>query len=102
MNKSKIKWLENYIIIFIKIIIPDFVWEYKLIFRYIIRESYHIKEALCLFRGSTNQEFTVAELNRELIILTSYNLLKKKRGPDVVNFVLIKMVNKIIFLTKSR
>jgi hypothetical protein len=40
--------------------IPAFVWEYKLILRFIIRVSSHLKEALCVFGGSTIQEFTVA------------------------------------------
>jgi hypothetical protein len=39
--------------------IPAFVWEYKLILRFIIRVSSHLKEALCVFGGSTIQEFTV-------------------------------------------
>jgi hypothetical protein len=39
--------------------IPAFVWEYKLFLRFIIRASYHLKEALCVFGGSTIQEFTV-------------------------------------------
>jgi hypothetical protein len=41
--------------------IPAFVWEYKLILRFIIRVSSHLKEALCVFGGSTIQEFTVAQ-----------------------------------------
>jgi hypothetical protein len=41
--------------------IPAFVWEYKLILRFIIRVSSHLKEALCVFGGSTIQEFTVIE-----------------------------------------
>jgi hypothetical protein len=40
--------------------IPAFVWEYKLILCFIIRVSSHLKEALCVFGGSTIQEFTVA------------------------------------------
>ena len=36
--------------------IPAFVWEYKLILRFIIRVSSHLKEALCVFGGSTIQE----------------------------------------------
>jgi hypothetical protein len=40
--------------------IPAFVWEYKLILRFIIRVSSHLKEALCVFGGSTIQEFTVS------------------------------------------
>jgi hypothetical protein len=39
--------------------IPTFVWEYKLILRFIIKVSSHLKEALCVFGGSTIQEFTV-------------------------------------------
>jgi hypothetical protein len=39
--------------------IPAFVWEYKLILRFIIRVSSHLKVALCVFGGSTIQEFTV-------------------------------------------
>ena len=42
--------------------IPAFVWEYKLILRFIIRVSSHLKEALCVFGGSTIQEFTVSIL----------------------------------------
>ena len=42
--------------------IPAFVWEYKLILRFIIRVSSHLKEALCVFGGSTIQEFTVISL----------------------------------------
>jgi hypothetical protein len=41
--------------------IPAFVWEYKLILRFIIRVSSHLKEALCVFGGSTIQEVTVSE-----------------------------------------
>jgi hypothetical protein len=43
--------------------IPAFVWEYKLILRFIIRVSSHLKEALCVFGGSTIQEFTVLTLS---------------------------------------
>ena len=43
--------------------IPAFVWEYKLILRFIIRVSSHLKEALCVFGGSTIQEFTVMHSN---------------------------------------
>jgi hypothetical protein len=39
--------------------IPAFAWEYKLILRFIIRVSSHLKEALCVYGGSTIQEFTV-------------------------------------------
>jgi hypothetical protein len=42
--------------------IPAFVWEYKLILRFIIRVSSHLKESLCVFGGSTIQEFTVLHL----------------------------------------
>jgi hypothetical protein len=42
--------------------IPAFVWEYKLILRFIIRVNSHLKEALCVFGGSTIQEFTVTLL----------------------------------------
>jgi hypothetical protein len=42
--------------------VPAFVWEYKLILRFIIRESYHLKEALCVLGGSTIQEFTIIEI----------------------------------------
>ena len=43
--------------------IPAFVWEYKLILRFIIRGSYHLKEAFCVFGGSTIQAFTVANFD---------------------------------------
>jgi hypothetical protein len=43
--------------------IPAFVWEYKLILRFIIRVSSHLKEALCVFGGSTIQEFTVINIS---------------------------------------
>jgi hypothetical protein len=42
--------------------IPAFVWDYKLILRFIIRVNSHLKEALCVFGGSTIQEFTVLHL----------------------------------------
>jgi hypothetical protein len=45
--------------------IPAFVWEYKLILRFIIRVSSHLKEALCVFGGSTIQEFTVNKLKKK-------------------------------------
>jgi hypothetical protein len=48
--------------------IPAFAWEYKLILRFIIRVSSHLKEALCVYGGSTIQEFTV--------ILLTFNFLK--------------------------
>jgi hypothetical protein len=45
--------------------IPAFVWEYKLILRFIIRVSSHLKEALCVFGGGfTIQEFTVNKLKK--------------------------------------
>ena len=44
--------------------IPAFVWEYKLILRFIIRVSSHLKEALCVFGGSTIQEFTVVYVSK--------------------------------------
>jgi hypothetical protein len=50
--------------------IPAFVWEYKLILRFIIRVSSHLKEALCVFGGSTIQEFTVCDF----LSLTSRSL----------------------------
>jgi hypothetical protein len=50
--------------------IPAFVWEYKLILRFIIRVSSHLKVALCVFGGSTIQEFTVI-----LVFLVSFEIL---------------------------
>jgi hypothetical protein len=55
--------------------IPAFVWEYKLILRFIIRVSSHLKEALCVFGGSTIQEFTVIRLI--LNYLTDVNELEQ-------------------------
>jgi hypothetical protein len=46
--------------------IPAFVWEYKLILSFIIRVNSHLKEALCVFGGSTIQEFTVKHLSSVL------------------------------------
>jgi hypothetical protein len=56
--------------------IPAFVWEYKLILHFIIRVSSHLKEALCVFGGSTIQEFTVNHQKRSETLLFLH--VKKK------------------------
>jgi hypothetical protein len=69
--------------------IPAFVWEYKLILRFIIRVSSHLKEALCVFEGSTIQEFTVTS-----IYIKKDELLKLKcqnEAPLKFNFSLDKI-----------
>jgi hypothetical protein len=54
--------------------IPAFVWEYKLILRFIIRVNSHLKEALCVFGGSTIQEFTVL-----VVLVERRDFLKRSR-----------------------
>jgi hypothetical protein len=56
--------------------IPAFVWDYKLILRFIIRVSSHLKETLCVFGGPTIQEFTVIFLfkaNKKHFIFDFYS-----------------------------